>query len=68
MSTWKISKPAESEDPVREHPPLSAKADSPPKAPVNIEVLETDVEAEANCDPYNRTGHFCVPVFDKRDS
>ena len=68
MSTWKTSK--ESGTPRQEQlrVPASADAEKTAAAPVDVEVLEIAVDAQADCDPYNRTGQFCVPAFDKRDN
>ncbi len=52
-----------------DHPTVkaAADADNPPVAPASVEILEIDVDGDIDCDPYNRTGQFCVPTFDKRD-
>ncbi|MDJ0699465.1 MAG: hypothetical protein QNJ07_06370 [Woeseiaceae bacterium] len=68
MSTWKMNKMDDSDKLAKEQVKASADVGNPPAAPADVEVLEIDVEAEVDCDPYNRTGQFCVPVFDKRDS
>ncbi len=39
----------------------------PPPPAVKVTSLELDVDDDAGSDPYNRTGQFCVPTFDKRD-
>lgn len=39
----------------------------PPPPAIEVTSLELDSDDNAGGDPYNRTGHFCVPVFDKRD-
>ncbi len=68
MSTWKMNKMDDSDKLANEQVKATADAGNPPEAAAEIEVLEIDVEAGVDCDPYNRTGQFCVPVFDKRDS
>ena len=67
MSTWKLSKP-EPEKPSDENTVhTTIDADNPPAAAPDVEVLEIDVDSHVECDPYNRTGQFCVPTFDTRD-
>ena len=68
MSTWKMNTMDDSQKPAQDQVKASADADNPPAAPADIELLEIDVEAEVDCDPYNSTGQYCVPVFDKRDN
>ena len=67
MSTWKLSK-SEPEDTSEDNTVHgTVDADSPPPAALEVDVLEIDVDSGLDCDPYNRTGQFCVPTFDKRD-
>ena len=40
----------------------------PPPSAVEVTSLELDVNDDIGSDPYNRTGQFCVPAFDKRDA
>jgi hypothetical protein len=67
MSTWKMNNEGAEEGLENSGVPATTDPENPPAAPADVEVLEIDVEPELDCDPYNRTGHFCVPVFDKRD-
>ncbi len=68
MSTWKMNKTDDSDKQGKEQVRASTDAANPPATPADIEVLEIDIAAEVDCDPYNSTGQYCVPVFDKRDN
>ncbi len=69
MSTWKHS----DKDVVDESKDELARTmaedevELPPPPAVEVTSLELDIDDDAGSDPYNRTGQFCVPVFDKRD-
>lgn len=69
MSTWKhVDKDVvdESKD---EMARTMAEDDTelPPPA-VEVTSLELDTDDDVGSDPYNRTGQFCVPTFDERDT
>ena len=68
MSTWKHADDAvvdESKDELA-RTMAEEEIEVPPPA-VEVTSLELDIEDDAGSDPYNRTGQFCVPTFDKRD-
>ena len=67
MSTWKIKSNFDERHVDTEQVQAAAETANPPVAPGDVEVLEIDLEPDLNCDPYNRTGQFCVPAFDKYD-
>lgn len=67
MSTWKMNKTERTNAPGHRTVPVIVDADNPPASALEVDVLEIDLESEMDCDPYNRTGQFCVPKFDKRD-
>ena len=41
--------------------------DLKPAPQIEISSLEIEIAPEVDCDPYNRTGQFCVSAIDKRD-
>ncbi len=67
MSTWKNLRNDQPETDTAKQPPVAS--DSPdedvPAPQVTVTSLELDVDSEVDCDPYNRTGQFCVPVINK---
>ncbi len=67
MSTWKNLRNDAEILQAAGKPPLDAdtEAEYVPAARVTVTSLEIDVEFEIDCDPYNRTGQFCVPLIDK---
>ena len=67
MSTWKLNKSERSGEADEQTAKAAIDADNPPAAKLDVDVLEIDVDSEVDCDPYNRTGQFCVATFDKRD-
>ena len=69
MSTWKHADKEivdESKDELA-RTMAEEEVELPPPPAIEITSLELDTEDDAGGDPYNRTGQFCVPVFDKRD-
>ena len=69
MSTWKYADKEvvdESKDELA-RTMAGDEVELPPPPAVEVTSLELDAENDAGGDPYNRTGQFCVPVFDKRD-
>ena len=69
MSTWKHA----DDDVVDESKDELARTmaedevELPPPPAVEVTSLELDIDDDAGGDPYNCTGQFCVPAFDKRD-
>ena len=60
MSTWKLSKSGPKEAPDQPTVHGAVDTDSPPPSAPHVEILEIDVDSSLDCDPYNRTGQFCV--------
>ncbi len=67
MSTWKHAEDGVTDKPENGIGNTTAKDDEhrPPAPPVKITSLELDTDDDAGSDPYNCTGQFCVPAFDK---
>lgn len=63
MSTWKAAKLAGEKRPANEL--VSHGTANPPLRHVEVRSLELDVDAEVDCDPYNRTGHFLAADLKK---
>ena len=68
MSTWKQNRDGEPGTEAKPEAPAATDADAEAPPPqVEVTSLEIDQDADVGSDPYNRTGQFCVPNFDKRD-
>ena len=69
MSTWKNAEKDvvdESKDDLA-RTMAEDEIELPPPPAVEVTSLELDIDDDSGSDPYNRTGQFCVPAFDKRD-
>lgn len=67
MSSWKSVSNDLEETEARRESGVARKthADVPPPRQVQVTSLEIEIAPDADCDPYNRTGQFCVPTFNK---
>ncbi len=69
MSTWKHADKEivdESKDELA-RTMAEDEVELPPPPAIEVTSLELDIDDDSGSDPYNRTGQFCVPKFDKRD-
>ena len=69
MSTWKTTPGRAVARRARKKIEIDAvdETEDRPVQDVEAKSLRIDEDYDVECDPYNRTGQFCVPEFDKHD-